>query len=278
MDRNKEKFVIESILASGVKIPPMPAVMVEFMALEQESDVPMDKYCALLNRDTALTGALFRVANSAVFGVRRSDNLNRALSTIGIKNTGAIVRSQTMRRSLDDPRYMAFMNMLWDRLDKIAAWSVRIIKQLRAPYLPADLAYMLGIFHDAGLAVLCKRYESYARAFSNFDVWPDVPALDLVHQTNHAVLGQMLAKSWQLPPGLVQAIRHHHEPDALAELSDVVAKLILVLQFAIHMNDRSQGKPDGEWENEWKSRLQERFKLSPERLEELELSLLDDAA
>jgi HD-like signal output (HDOD) protein len=253
----------------------MPAVMVEFMALEGDPDVPMDKFCAILNRDTALTGALFRVANSPVFGLGRVDNLNRAMTAIGIKNAGAIVRSQSMRRSLDDPRYMAFMNMLWDRLDNIAALSVRIIKVMRARYLPTDLAYMLGIFHDSGLAVLCKRFESYARAFANFDVWPDVPALDLAHQTNHAVVGQMLARTWQLPPGLVQAIRHHHEPRAFAELSDVVCKLILVLQFAIHMHDRIKGRPDQEWEAAWKSLMLERFDLTPASLEELELSLLE---
>lgn len=278
MDPNQEKFVIESILASGVKIPPMPAVMVEFMALEREQDAPMDKFCAILNRDAALTGALFRVANSPVFGLGRVDNLTRALTAIGIKNAAAIVRSESMRRSLSDPRYMAFMSMLWDRLDSVAALSMRILKVMRARYLPTDLAYLLGIFHDAGLAVVCKRFESYARAFADLDAWPDVPALDLAHQTNHAVVGQMLARNWQLPPGVVLAVRHHHEPEALGTLTDVVAKLILVLQFAIHMHNRRNGLDDREWEQVWKAHMLARFELDSTGLVDLELELLEDEA
>lgn len=275
MDPNQEKFVIESILASGVKIPPMPAVMVEFMALEQAPDVPMDKYCAILNRDAALTGALFRVANSPVFGLGRVDNLSRALTAIGIKNAAAIVRSESMRRALSDPRYMAFMSMLWDRLDTIASLSLRITKLLRARYLPSDLVYLLSIFHDAGLAVVCKRFESYARAFANFDAWPDVLALDLAHQTNHAVVGQMLARNWQLPPGVVQAVLHHHEPHALDALPDVVAKMILVLQFSIHAHSRLRGGDSLEWEEQWRPLMLARFNLTPGSLQELELELMN---
>ena len=278
MDPNQEKFVIESILAGGVKIPPMPGVMVEFMALERGQDVPLDKYSSLLNRDAALTGALFRVANSPVFGLGRVTNLNRALSALGIKNTGAIVRSESMRRSLSDPRYMAFMSMLWNRLDRIAALSVRILKVMHARYLPADLAFLLGLFHDVGLAVVCKRYESYARAFSNFDVWPDVPALDLAHQTSHAVVGQMLARNWQLPPGVVQAVRYHHEAYGLDRHPDVVAKLILVLQFAIHLHSQSTGQDDQEWQEAWLPRMLAWFDLSPESLEEIGLESLDEEA
>ncbi len=278
VDRNQEKFVIESILASGVKIPPMPAVMIEFMALEREQDVPMDKFCAVLNRDAALTGALFRVANSPVFGLGRIDNLGRALTAIGIRNAGAVVRSESLRRSLGEPRYMAFMNLLWDRLDRIAALSVRVIRPLRARYLPHDLVYLVGIFHDAGLAVICKRFESYTRAFAHFDEWPDVIALDAAHQTNHAVVGQMLARNWQLPPGVVQAVRHHHEPESLDGLPDLVAKLILVLQFAIHLHNRVQGLADPEWAATWQAPFLARFALAPDALADLEQALLEGDA
>lgn len=278
MDANQEQHVIQAILASGVKIPPMPAVMMAFMALEKDADAPLENFCTVLNRDAALTGALFRVANSPLFGGRKVTDLQRALATVGIKNAGAIVRSESMRRALNDPGYMAFMNLLWARLDAIADVSVRLVKRLHVPYLPTDLVYLLGIFHDAGLAVLCKRFESYARGFARFDAWPDVPALDQAHQTSHAVVGQMLARNWQLPPGLVQAIRHHHEPEAFGTLPEVVVKMILVLQFAVHLYNLAHRQSDAEWDQVWRAGVLARFELTPQALAEVEADLLEDTA
>ena len=278
MNPSQEKHVIEAILASGVKIPPMPAVMLEFMTLEKDPDASLDKYCAILNRDAALTGALFRVVNSPLFGGCRVDNMQRALATLGVKNAGAIVRSESMRRTLHDVRYVTFMTLLWGRLDAIAALSARVVRRVRVPQVPTDLVYLLGIFHDAGLAVLCKRFESYARAFGHFDVWPDLLALDEAHQTSHAVVGQMLARNWQLPPGLVQAIRHHHEPEAFEALPEMVVKLILVLQMALHLYNRGHGQADAEWDRVWRDQVLQRLGLSPEALAEAEADLLDDPA
>ena len=277
MDPSREKHIIEAILASGVKIPPMPAVMVEFMSLEKDPDAPLEKFCAILNRDAALTGALFRVANSPLFGGRRVEKLQQALSAIGVKNAGAIVRSESMRRSLHDVRYVTFMTLLWGRLDIIAALSARVVRRLRVPNLPADLVYLLGIFHDAGLAVLCKRFESYAHAFAHFDVWPDLLALDEAHQTSHAVVGQMLARNWQLPPGLVQAIRHHHEPEAFGTLPEAVVKLILVLHVALHLYNRAHEQSDVEWERVWRGQVLTHLNLTPEALAEAEADLLEES-
>lgn len=276
-DQHQDDTLIEAILASGVKIPPMPGVMVEFMALERNPDAALSQYAVILRRDTALTGALFRVAGSPVFGARRVDNLERALAILGLKNASAIVRSESMRHALSDPRYMAFMSMLWERLERIAALTIIVAKALRAPDLSQDAAYLLGMFHDCGLALLCKRSEDYARAFSDLEKWPDILALDQRHQTYHAVVGMMLARTWQLPPNLVQAIRHHHEPEALARLPDAVGKPILALQFAIHLHNSRHAQSDTEWEEHWREPMLARFQLGPEALAALETNLLASA-
>lgn len=69
---------------------------------------------------------------------------------------------------------------------------------------------LAGLFHDCGVAVACRRHPAYASGFAEAPGWPDLTALDRSQQTDHTVIGQMVARSWQLPQDIALAIRHHH--------------------------------------------------------------------
>jgi HD-like signal output (HDOD) protein len=71
---------------------------------------------------------------------------------------------------------------------------------------------------------------------------------------DHAGIGAYVAKRWNLPPGLVDAIRYHHEPRKSAQ--DL--ELLLVVHGAnvlSHFMEDGFAKQEGEW--------------SPERLKEI---------
>jgi HD-like signal output (HDOD) protein len=168
----------------------------------------------LIRDDGALSGAVFRVVGSPVFGLRtKVDSLPRAISLLGMSNTGALLHSEALRAAFNDPLHAKALEHLWNRSARIAALCIVAVKKARLRDINPDVAFMLGMFHDCGLALLCKRFPAYAQALAESATWPDIPALDASQQVSHAVMGQMVAKNWGLSDELVLAIRHHHELD-----------------------------------------------------------------
>ncbi|MFZ5483775.1 MAG: HDOD domain-containing protein [Pseudomonadota bacterium] len=274
MSEDDDNRLIDAILASGVKIPPMPTVLLEVLALERDDDAGAREYAAVIGGDPAMAGAIFRVVGSPVMGLRaKVDSLEKAITLLGLRTTVAVVRSEGLRGALHDPALIQVMNTLWARMHAVADFVLATVRLVRLRGLREDLAYQAGIFHDCGLAVLCRRDPAYAQAFRDAAVWPDLAALDAAHQTNHAVVGLMVARNWQLPQEVADTIRQHHHghPDQLPER---VRALITLVQFACHLLAQRAGTDDREWATIWRPHAEALFKSTDHTLAEVEATLL----
>jgi HD-like signal output (HDOD) protein len=99
-----ERQLVDAILASGVKIPTMPSVLLDVVALLKDGDAGPREFAARISSDPALAGGLFRVAGSPVLGLRtRVDSLENAIAVLGLRTTVAVVRSEALRNVLHDP-------------------------------------------------------------------------------------------------------------------------------------------------------------------------------
>ncbi len=270
-----DNALIEAILASGVKIPPMPAILLDVLALERRELAGARDYAAVIGRDPALAGALFRVAGSPVLGLRaRPESLEKAITVLGLRTTVAVVRSEGLRGALHDPALAAVMNTLWQRMNAVAERMLATVRRVRLRGVGEDLAFQAGIFHDCGVAVLCRRYPAYAAALGAAAFWPELGALDAAHETSHTVVGQMVARNWQLPLAVTLAIRHHHDL-AAGPLPEPAATLIVLIRFACHLLAVGAGADDSEWEAGWQARAEALFGQSGHALPEIEAGLLD---
>lgn len=267
---------IQAILASGIKIPPMPEVLLHLNALLRDEDAGPKEMAELIRNDGALSGAVFRVVGSPVFGLRtKVDSLPRAISMLGMKNAGALLRSEALRSALSDPQHAKALQHLWTRSAAVAEYCVIAVKKARLRDLSPDAAFTLGMFHDCGLALLCKRFPSYAQALSETDAWPDILELDRCQQLSHAVMGQMVAKNWALPEEIVLAIRQHHEL-APNGLSDSMIRLCAVLNFACHLYNQQHGLDDQDWQTHWQAETMQRLQMNADNLAYWEADVLAD--
>jgi putative nucleotidyltransferase with HDIG domain len=274
LSQTDDDRLIDAILASGVKVPPMPSVVLEVLALERDEDAGPREYAALIGRDPALAGAVFRVVGSPVMGLHtRIDALDKAITVLGLKTTVAVVRSEGLHGALHDPELAAVMNALWQHMTAVADLVLAIVRAAHLRDVREDLAFQAGIFHDCGVAILCRRDHAYAQAFRNPTGWPDLTALDAAHHTNHAVVGLMVARNWQLPPEVALAVRHHHDPH-LEGLADPVRSLVLLIQFARHLLAGRTGTADAEWEATWRAPVEAMLARAGRELADLEAELL----
>lgn len=271
-DSNKDQRILEAILAGGVKIPAMPRVLLDLAELDRQADAGARDYAQVIGRDPGLAGAVFRIVGSPVFGLRaKADTLEKAIALLGLRTTHAVASGEALRNGFSEPALQRVMDKLWQRVDAVAQTMAATLKATHMRGVSLDQAVLLGLFHDCGVAVTCRRFPAYARAMADVPAWPDLAALDQAQQSDHAVIGQMVARNWQLPQDIALAIRHHHAT-RLTGLSEPVAGLIALLQFAIHLVNSKSGGDDGEW-GHWQANVIGRVVRNETELADLEAEL-----
>jgi HD-like signal output (HDOD) protein len=268
-----DDIAIESLLAAGLTFPPQPDVLLELEFLNADPESEPAQYAHIISRDPMLAGAMFRIANSPIFSMSaRVDTLERAVFQIGTKNTMSVVRSESLRKALTEDFDNPLIEMLWQRQMSVAELAVRAAKAASLRGLRPDLLYLLGIFHDCGVAILAKHDRAYGEAYLQAGEAPDLPAMDADHGCDHAAIGKQLALEWQLPNDLALAIRHHHQTD-LASLPEAVRNMITLLQFAIHLHCRRRGAENPEWEH-WQEPVNRLLGMDDSARQALEDTLL----
>lgn len=277
MSETQDTARIQAILASGIKIPPLPDVLMKIQALMRDPDASTHDVAQLIRQDGALSGAVFRVVGSPVFGLHtKVETVERAVTLLGIPPTLAILRGISLRAALGGDAHNAALESLWHRSGQIAHFALATAKLLRPRGLSPDQAYTLGMFHDCGLALLVKRMPAYEAVLAQ-GRWAEIPAVDHAQNADHALLGEMVAKNWQLPDTIAQAIRHHHDLGGQG-LADPVARLCGILNFACHLLRQTNQEDDQEWEAGWKQACMTRLSLDESDLLGLEVDVRMETA
>jgi HD-like signal output (HDOD) protein len=230
-------YLVEAVLISGVVLPPYPAVLEKIDLLLSHDDFPLSELKKLIEDDPSLTSSLMRVANSPVFGLSKSvANVEQAFSILGISRVQAILRSQLLRNALIDYGEPALLTQLWNRFNKIAELSTKLASSSPMLGSKCDLAYMTGMFHGTGSFIMLKRYPMKASQFikpdCNFE--QQMSRMNQTLNTDHAMIGSMVAKSWRLPIVVTDAISKQRETLSVDGLTGI---LINLLHAAILLHD-----------------------------------------
>jgi HD-like signal output (HDOD) protein/HD-GYP domain-containing protein (c-di-GMP phosphodiesterase class II) len=269
-DEDDEQRLVEAVLAGSIRIPAMPAALHNLARLRANPDAGPRELATLINKDVALSGAIFRVVNSPVFhrGIK-VDTIEKATAVLGMKYSEAVITSEAMRNALSDPANTQAMKVIWDHLTGVAELCVWICGKLRISGLTPENAFTVGMFHDCGVTLLCKRHPGYAKAIGLNGHFPDISSLDHEFHSSHTVLGQLVGRNWQLPPELTAVIRYHHDlaPPPLPEPAN---QLIALLQLALHLQERRNGADGREWASGWRDVVHERLGVNAEMLDALQ--------
>ena len=231
---------IQQVL-QGISVPPQPQIMVD-LQMEQIMPSPDLKAIAkLISQDPGLSGALLKVVNSPFFGLtNRIASIQQAVNLLGCNTVINLINAQSIRGELTDEAIVT-LNRFWDTAQDVAMTCLSLAK--RIGYQAADEAYTLGLFHNCGIPLMIKRFphymtvleEAYASASDERRV---VDTENRLLNTNHAVVGYYVAKSWNLPLHLCEAIASHHNALAIFrdESGDAQLKTLLaILKMAEHI-------------------------------------------
>lgn len=205
-------------IAQSLVIPPRPKILEQLSAELRREQPHLPTVAKLLSADVGLAAALLRTANSPAFGLRHKlVSVEQAITVLGFGTLEVLGTEVLLRGALGRTRGKS-MERFWDASSKVAQVSRHIARSV--PGLSADDAYLYGLFQDCGIGLLIQHFPDYKETLARANRAVDCPFTDVEqehHQTDHATVGYLLARSWHLPAHLCEAIRFHHDPAAFGD-------------------------------------------------------------
>jgi HD-like signal output (HDOD) protein len=242
----------------GISVPPQPQIMVDLQMEQYMPEPDLGAIARLISHDPGLSGALLKIVNSPYFGLtNRIVSIKQAVNLLGCNTVINLINAQSIKGEMSDETIVT-LNRFWDSAQDVAMTCLTLAK--RIGYQPSDEAYALGLFHNCGIPLMLKRFPDYMavleQAYANSSA--DVRLVDSENNqldTNHAVVGYYVAKSWNLPRHICDAIAQHHNVQGVfsedASRDSKQKTLLAILKMAEHIcgcyRTLGQQDEDHEW-------------------------------
>jgi HD-like signal output (HDOD) protein len=206
-------------------LPPFPAVAMQLLSLLDDDDVPMKQVVTLLRVDPALSAEILRVSNSALYGLsRRIDNVSHAVVVLGTESVKRLALTVALGKFSGQFARSHGLRGCWDHSIAMALSAERLADLL---HQPRDRAYTAGLLADVGRLALLACYPNEYGNLLEVARENDFDLLECERQMfdiDHCAAGEWLARHWNLPEYLVEAIGLHHSSDASPEsIAGIVA-------------------------------------------------------
>ncbi len=187
----------------------------------------------IVKLDPVITAKVLRLANSAYIGVPHTTySLKNAVVLLGLKRVFSIALASDVLDTLQKKKMLPFsLRDFWRHSVTVAMVAESISKFLRrSDSIDSDEAFTAGLLHDIGKLVLgCFGAEHFVEAEkkSQRDKIPFYSAEK--PQMSHTATGGFLARKWNFPVDLCDAIEYHHDP-----VNRVSAKRMVSI---VHLSD-----------------------------------------
>lgn len=251
---------IENIL-KGITIPSPPQIIADLQMEMAMPDPDLNEMASMISKDPGLAGGVLKTLNSPFYGNRDIASISQAVMMLGMTTVANIVNTLYLRDSLSQSDSQSddtvkAMSHFWDSATDVARACRIVAKRLRVN--DPDMAYMLGLFHNAGIPLLMQRFSDYPQTLVQSYLSEDNRVVDVEneqHQTNHAVVSFYAARSWKLPKILCRVIAEHHSAVEIFSDNDKTdsdeKSYFAILKLGEHLAGLSRTIGNNEEDLEW---------------------------
>ncbi len=188
----------------NIDLPACPSTLVKLSLLMAEEDSTVDQLAGLIETDMALSSAVVRTVNSALFGLlKRVESVHEGIRYLGMAQVAGLTYEIGLRGAFPPS---PLLQKIWDRAGVRGLAMGRIARQLDVdPWL----AHTAGLFSESGRAVLYaydrQRYDAlHASATDEASL---CAAETEAFGVSHSALGGALCQSWGLSRDVADTVR-----------------------------------------------------------------------
>jgi len=224
-------------------IPSIPAIVQPLTALLRlpPEQVRLDAVLELASRDATISAQCLRMANSPLFGRRKTETLRSAVLALGLKRVEGILLGCCLTRVVPAEKWAMDALTFWRHSMGCALVSQKLAKLIGHP--EPEKAYLAGLLHDLGVLVntlaCTEAFGACLKAAAQSRV-----ALDVAEQKHlgftHRQTGRMLAEQWSFPGDVTEAIARHHNVELAATAQDLVS-LVHLSDLLCRLRDLGYG-------------------------------------
>jgi HD-like signal output (HDOD) protein len=226
----------QELVASLDKLASLPNVYYRIREKLDDPEVSLSDISTELSSDPALSAALLRMANSAIYGFpRRVDTLSQALNLIGLRPLGELVLGSSIAATFGGIHAKNMDMLRFWRSSMRCALLCRTMAEQRGDG-SQERMFLLGLLADMGHLVMYQAIPDLS------DLVLTTSGLSLEDRAarereligcDFAEVGVALAHSWRLPVGFGVTLGAQLHPEQAGELAPQAA----CLQLARHLDD-----------------------------------------
>ncbi|NCC25314.1 MAG: HDOD domain-containing protein [Deltaproteobacteria bacterium] len=230
----KGEGTVEELVQHEVQLTSFPDIYFRIRKVLQSPLSSSADVAEVVSKDTSLSAKLLRLVNSPFYGFpARVDSIRRAVTIVGSNELATLALGISAIKTFTKiPAELVDMKSFWAHSIGCGVLASRLADEIGQSGL--ERYFVAGMLHDIGRLVLFRQMPCAcmeALIFSRSDKIPLYDAEQKVMGFDHAVVGTLLFKEWNLPRSLSQVVRFHHTPmrcseplePALINLADVLA-------------------------------------------------------
>lgn len=210
----------------NIDLPACPDTLVKLSLLMAEENNSIDELAALIETDMALSSAVVRTVNSALFGLlKRVETVHEGIRYLGMSQVAGLTYEIGLRGAFPPN---PLLQLIWDRAGVRGLAMGRIARQLD---IDPWQAHTTGLFAESGRAVLVahdrERYVALAKLHE--DEAALCAAEVELFGVSHAALGAALCQSWGLSRDVADTVRARSgSPSQWTQERPTVQKLLTI--------------------------------------------------
>jgi HD-like signal output (HDOD) protein len=240
--------------AASIGIPSCPAILKELADESRKASPDLQRVARLVSKDVGLSAALIKLVNSSFYGLKHKvGTVTQAISLLGLLKVSRTVAGLVLKSSWSG-KGAAAMEEFWEASSLVAAATAQLAAAVSG--VSPDQAYTFGLFRDCGIALLMLKHADYRKTLgvANRDSTRDfTEAEHKAYGTDHATVGALVARVWQLPEELYLAIRFHHDYLTLVEEPrEVPAQSLKLVSLGVLADRMVQRRTARHVSAEWK--------------------------
>lgn len=232
----------------NIDLPACPSTLVKLSLLMAEENSSIDQLSALIETDMALSSAVVRTVNSALFGLlKRVETVHEGIRYLGMAQVAGLTYEIGLRGAFPPS---PLLQSIWDRAGIRGLAMGRIARQLDVDPWQAHTA---GLFAESGRAVLyAYDRQRYATLDTNQGDEAMLCAAEIeAFGVSHSALGAALCQSWGLSRDIADSVRARpNVPSQWPQERPPVQKLLTIGAAVdkLLLNPVQASNPDAVWQ------------------------------
>jgi HD-like signal output (HDOD) protein len=235
------------VVAKVGELPPIPSVILESMKLLNDPSSTVKKIQEQILLDQALTAFILKVANSALYGLRKEvSTISYAINLMGYNTTKSILTAYLSKNLYSAKGNKLIQTVLWKHSISSAVFGKKIAEFHKK--VNSEEAFISSLLHDIGKGVLLKNktteFEEIVQMIYN-DNLTSLEAERKILDFTHLEVGYLLMKNWRFSENIVETVIYHNN---IQEFSgeNLLVPIVSLANKLSHLCDYSFDKREEE--------------------------------